>query len=1361
MNKFQPRLRHRKRLPVLGGLTILLLTAQANLSVLANTTAAPVVNTTISLAKTGSEPFDSATWDPVNVTDAGLDASEDNTTVRMQDSITYKVEVSVNDAAVDNLTATVEVDALQGWIAIPGGCITDPEEVTEVSNISADKRTLFCNLGSAVEGTARTIYPVARALGVSADGNQIARNDDHVSASVSAQASGPTGTSNTATDGPTDVTVTAGFKVDTIKELQVTATDPDTGEPLYSAPAKKGVDGTTDGSVIEYVIKVRYLKGSMIADAPDEANGDYEIDFSLLDHYTDDNPHNNLLGLSTGAVLYDWDPAKPACELVGDHGPNAAVSCAQVNYALDQLSENLGSSDGVNDPNIAINLQNIDVRDPDNDANLVEMKINIWYSEPADIATTDDCPPTPCQINTINSVGVYDPTGGPGSTPTVTGFNPVSTEDANYNNLPNFNGAGEPFPDYVSYPLIYTQPGSWTPRKSFYGVNSEAAVTGKPTLTRSYAAGDTIPFLLNTFDRRNTDGAQAQVCDKIDTNNFEYAGLAAPNRTDMGYTWNQTQYNPTLIFHEPGVSSSYHDGSDFISFLYSDEPNLTLAEQRDDICDDDVNGDTFYVIDGIDQATGLATAQPNDWVTDPALLSGGMSSVAKVRMETTIDKAYVDAHDPSNSYLGFTSNHLLKIKLDATGYPNPDGNTYLANFSTGRIHPGDGNWTNWADNATGSYAVSIDPNNAGFGYEFYYADRVILVPSSISVAKRTEPRGIKVVRGGDVVDFIIEPQVSGGWAPTLTTATVTDPLPSGTDYIPGSERFSVDGGTSWLSYDEYQAASTGITLTSAANSNVRSLTWNFDSVETGEQLPLIRYSVAVGTNLVRGTFVNTATLTSPIGVDEKGGPDPDGDGPLTTSPDGTADPQQAAYQLTILPNSGVSVAKEVIRPVYAVNKPFYFELYYQNLGGEDYSGGEFIDILPYNDDGTGQNSSGLSSTRVPNSRFSGTYTLTKVDAPNGEVVYATTHAPADIPQDPCHEANQPAGTTPAPGSLCEGMYQNNGGSYAGGAASGSAAVTWTACTQLDPLVCDTLDPQAITAIRFTTPALAAADGSERVRVYLMPQGNVGGTPELDTLGKVTAASTGDIYTNTFGGRVNELSLQVISNDVSVTMVSGSMGDYVWLDENGDGIQDGDEAPLPGVTVQLLDGEYDPVYRDPATGGIVDATTPGAVPYTVQTDDQGHYLFENLTTRTYRVRIDTSTLPAGLTQTYDFDDELNHTSSEYLETEYDAVGQITGVEDNADQDFGYRTLQVDIDLSKSADKSGAKRGETVIYTLTVTNSGQDNATNIVVNDKLPAGVTLTAHNAQQGSYDPASGDWTVGDLAAGGGSATLQLTVTVD
>ena len=76
---------------------------------------------------------------------------------------------------------------------------------------------------------------------------------------------------------------------------------------------------------------------------------------------------------------------------------------------------------------------------------------------------------------------------------------------------------------------------------------------------------------------------------------------------------------------------------------------------------------------------------------------------------------------------------------------------------------------------------------------------------------------------------------------------------------------------------------------------------------------------------------------------------------------------------------------------------------------------------------------------------------------------------------------------------------------------------------------------------------------------------------------------------------------------------GAIGNYVWVDENSDGYQDAGEPGLPNVTVKLYD-----------TAGNVVATT--------YTDAHGGYLFDNVAPGSYFVRVDGTTLPAGMTQT---------------------------------------------------------------------------------------------------------------------------------
>ncbi len=63
-------------------------------------------------------------------------------------------------------------------------------------------------------------------------------------------------------------------------------------------------------------------------------------------------------------------------------------------------------------------------------------------------------------------------------------------------------------------------------------------------------------------------------------------------------------------------------------------------------------------------------------------------------------------------------------------------------------------------------------------------------------------------------------------------------------------------------------------------------------------------------------------------------------------------------------------------------------------------------------------------------------------------------------------------------------------------------------------------------------------------------------------------------------------------------------------------------------------------------------------------------------------------------------------------------------------------------------------------ITVSNLGPNDATGVIVSDAVSNGLTLLSTDPSQGSYDPATGLWTVGDLA-NGSSATLTLSVVVD
>lgn len=93
-------------------------------------------------------------------------------------------------------------------------------------------------------------------------------------------------------------------------------------------------------------------------------------------------------------------------------------------------------------------------------------------------------------------------------------------------------------------------------------------------------------------------------------------------------------------------------------------------------------------------------------------------------------------------------------------------------------------------------------------------------------------------------------------------------------------------------------------------------------------------------------------------------------------------------------------------------------------------------------------------------------------------------------------------------------------------------------------------------------------------------------------------------------------------DGGITSTRASLGNYVWMDDDGDGIQDSGEPGVAGVTVSLFfdsnsDGDYADAGEDLPVASMI-------------TDQNGGYLFTNLMPGNYQVEF--STIPGGTTFT---------------------------------------------------------------------------------------------------------------------------------
>ncbi|MFQ5568747.1 MAG: T9SS type A sorting domain-containing protein [Rhodothermales bacterium] len=84
------------------------------------------------------------------------------------------------------------------------------------------------------------------------------------------------------------------------------------------------------------------------------------------------------------------------------------------------------------------------------------------------------------------------------------------------------------------------------------------------------------------------------------------------------------------------------------------------------------------------------------------------------------------------------------------------------------------------------------------------------------------------------------------------------------------------------------------------------------------------------------------------------------------------------------------------------------------------------------------------------------------------------------------------------------------------------------------------------------------------------------------------------------------------------------------------------------------------------------------------------------------------------------------------------------------------FRADLSLTKNVDNATPAVDDEITYTLTVLNGGPQSTANVAVTDLLPDCLEFVSAT---GSYDPATGEWDIGNLTVGE-SATLEITVRV-
>jgi len=124
--------------------------------------------------------------------------------------------------------------------------------------------------------------------------------------------------------------------------------------------------------------------------------------------------------------------------------------------------------------------------------------------------------------------------------------------------------------------------------------------------------------------------------------------------------------------------------------------------------------------------------------------------------------------------------------------------------------------------------------------------------------------------------------------------------------------------------------------------------------------------------------------------------------------------------------------------------------------------------------------------------------------------------------------------------------------------------------------------------------------------------------------------------------------QYAGADFGYFLPGGVLDGTLWVDFDDDGVIDASETVIPFVTVTLT----------PPAG--VDLGNGEGVAITTITDENGYYSFGGLPDGTYTVTVTAAELPAGLSQTYDFDATLDNETTATIASA-----------NSATRNFGYR------------------------------------------------------------------------------------------
>ncbi|GAA2690181.1 hypothetical protein GCM10009864_75300 [Streptomyces lunalinharesii] len=276
-------------------------------------------------------------------------------------------------------------------------------------------------------------------------------------------------------------------------------------------------------------------------------------------------------------------------------------------------------------------------------------------------------------------------------------------------------------------------------------------------------------------------------------------------------------------------------------------------------------------------------------------------------------------------------------------------------------------------------------------------------------------------------------------------------------------------------------------------------------------------------------------------------------------------------------------------------------------------------------------------------------------------------------------------------------------------------------------------PAGQTLTRFAFRSISAAGGNRSIGNFL--DGIFFGTAPYVVLTK-TAVPAGPLEVG-----------DVVTYRITARNEGGGAAENLVLT---DAVPDG-TTYLPG-SLRIVDG--------PNAGAKTDAQGDDQASYDASTNAVAFFLGDGATGTAGGSLPNTETLPAGTTVEYRVTidrasggKEISNTATASYENRLgDTPEPLTST---SNEQLTQVKPAADLIVTKAADATTVTVGQTVTYRVTVRNAGPNDATGVTVTDQLPDGLAFLSADGTSGTYDPATGQWAVGDLAEGA-TATLVL-----